>query len=88
MPRKPKYLPTMKDNEAQPKKKASSNVRGYGTQHQHLRELVLANHPICQQCKARFSEHAHHLRYGDNLGVHDYLALCRECHQQIHAHEH
>lgn len=65
--------------------RASRQARGYDDVHLKLRELVLAQHPVCQRCQREYSRHLHHKdhnvwnRHPDNLE-----ALCVRCHMKHH----
>jgi hypothetical protein len=74
MPKKPKLVD-------RPKKPSVPRPQ-YGQRHRDLRKIVLAQHPICQQCNNAFSQEAHHLRY-PALSPDDYLAVCIKCHHEI-----
>jgi hypothetical protein len=51
-----------------------------------LRAAKLAANPVCERCKKRRSAEPHHLRYKNIFDVvlTDLLAVCRECHAEIH----
>ena len=51
------------------------------------REWLFDTHPICQVCGAAMAEEAHHAKYGHFGAKKDdrsLIAICRECHYQIH----
>lgn len=56
----------------------------YGTTHRKLRKQRLAMHPICERCQNAYASCAHHLVY-PAVSVDQYQALCRKCHDEIHA---
>jgi hypothetical protein len=54
-----------------------------------LHDDWLLAHPTCEICKAKRSSQVHHRcgRIGDQLNsTADWIAVCRECHDKIHAH--
>lgn len=79
MPNKPKALNAKKKTVREPRPQ-------YGYQHQQLRKEVLRLHPICMKCLKHFSYHAHHL-IPNATTVDHYLALCEQCHIEIHRKE-
>jgi 5-methylcytosine-specific restriction protein A len=62
----------------------SAAKRHYGAHHRHWRKLVLARHPICQDCGRAPSTDAHHivaLRKGGTWDVDtNAMGLCHPCH--------
>lgn len=54
-----------------------------------LRAAYMKAHPVCQRCGATRSQDVHHKagRLGGNfLNTDTWAALCRCCHDQVHAH--
>lgn len=51
-----------------------------------LRREFLASHPKCQVCNEKQSQEVHHQcgRRSNYLRVDTFLAVCRDCHHQIH----
>ncbi|ADV47044.1 HNH endonuclease [Nitratifractor salsuginis] len=51
------------------------------------RAWLFDNHPVCQVCGMEMAQEAHHSKYGyfgakkDDRSL---VAVCRECHYQIH----
>lgn len=82
----PEKMKTAKLINRRSEQRPSAYRRGYDSRHRKLRLEVLALSPVCQICKERFSEHAHHLRY-PAASVDDYQALCGRCHMRLHAAE-
>ena len=62
---------------------ATRTERGYGVAHQACRSQILSDHVFCQVCKNDWASEAHHLRYGSDLTVNDYLAVCVPCHRRL-----
>lgn len=82
MPYRPKLVTSHSKNPARESRRPTRS--DYGTQHQKLREIVLAENPFCVRCRVRFSCHAHHLKYPATSTA-DYEALCPECHFLEHS---
>ena len=66
------------------KQNKKPSVNHYGEKHKRLRLLRIKKYPICELCNDSFSEEAHHLRYGNDLTIADYRALCIKCHHIVH----
>lgn len=51
-----------------------------------LRDYVIEQHPICEKCGLNKSTEVHHLQYKQivNVSPHDLMAVCHECHTDIH----
>lgn len=62
----------------------------------HLSDRLRNEHPICQRCGRRLSEHTHHIKSPFDFGL-DYserlnrlldpdncLCLCAQCHMEVH----
>jgi hypothetical protein len=84
MPFRPEKAKKLKDTSQPEKKRATTSERGYGKIHKGMRDQLLATYPICQQCNNAFSTQAHHKRYGPDLTINDYLAVCNLCHYKLH----
>lgn len=67
------------------KKKPSAAARGYGAAHKALRELVLAEQPICAECNSKWSFHLHHKDHNpQNRARTNVVGLCADCHMKLH----
>lgn len=83
MPTAPGFPPLKPKAAAAPR--ASTTARGYGTAHQRQRRVILARHPVCQNCSADWSAHLHHDdRDPFNRAESNVLALCEACHIAVH----
>ena len=80
IPTMPALVPTKPKYTRPPRKGHRSD---YGVTHQKMRAARLAAHPICEECQADWSYHAHHLRYPATC-IDDYRALCEGCHAKAH----
>lgn len=70
-------------------KKVSSKRAEQNKIYKVLRVTFLNDNPSCQRCSHRHSTEIHHTngRNGERLNDVDYfMAVCRDCHQYIHAH--
>jgi hypothetical protein len=66
--------------------KASRQARGYDGAHFRLRQIVLAEQPICASCKANWSNHMHHLNHDNqDRRRENVVGLCAACHMRYHA---
>lgn len=81
------YVPKMPPNVPTPKQKQKPRPQ-YDKTHKALRTLLLQQRPLCEICdklgKAVPATEAHHRRYGKNLTLEDYMALCSPCHHKLH----
>lgn len=80
MPNRPPLVKKMDE----PKKRQSTNARGYDARYKKLRRIRLEEHPICEVCNEAFSTQAHHLVYTTDLQLSDLKAVCNLCHSKIH----
>ena len=71
----------------------TTKERGYGSDWQRLRALVLSEYPLCQRCeiegKTKAARHVHHIVPIDvapwlRLDRNNLLAVCVECHAELH----
>ena len=85
MPNAPKILP-LRPNRAGRPARGSTTARGYGTEHQRQRAMLLKARPVCERCGDGWSHHLHHIdrnpfnRHESNIEM-----LCERCHQAEHA---
>lgn len=85
MPNKPPHLPTIREDDAPRRKRASRQARGYTDQHLADVAALLRERPLCEvrgeRCTGWATE-GHHLKYpAESLA--DYVAVCRACHIEI-----
>jgi 5-methylcytosine-specific restriction endonuclease McrA len=68
------------------KPKAKTTDRGYGSVHQKLRLMVIADQVgICLWCHQAWASELHHLDHRpSNTKRENLVALCPKCHQEYH----
>src|SRR5437588_8087367 len=66
-------------------KRRTTTERGYGTDHEKLRTIVIAQEPVCSICKNALSEQMHH-KDGNafNRERSNVTGVCRSCHMALH----
>jgi hypothetical protein len=68
-------------------RRVSAKRKGQNEVYKDVREKFLTNNPICQVCRCKMASQVHHRRgrFGDRLNeVEFFLAVCFECHHEIH----
>ena len=68
-------------------RRVSPKRKGQNEVYKDVREKFLTNNPVCQVCRCKMASQVHHRRgrFGDRLNeVEFFLAVCFECHHQIH----
>ena|ERR1700687_160144 len=67
------------------KRRGSSSQRGYDARHRRWRKMVLARHPVCNDCHMAISTHADHiipLSKGGTWHLSNGQGLCASCHNK------
>lgn len=83
---KPKFASTIPKQK--PIKKVSSKRAEQNKTYKMVRAMFLNDNYYCQRCRRPASEIHHKAgRNGERLNdVHNFMSVCRDCHQYIHAH--
>jgi hypothetical protein len=72
--------------DAESVKPAKRLTADYGLAYQQQRDYILKTRPICENkgtdCTG-FASECHHLRYGSDLTLADYMSVCYACHKQL-----
>jgi 5-methylcytosine-specific restriction enzyme A len=70
----------------------NATARGYDNRWRALRDRYISTHPLCERCdmagKTVMADVVHHIRPidegGPRLDARNLMALCRDCHEEIH----
>lgn len=68
-------------------KKSRCGSKRYGRTWKKIRNEYIKYHPVCEVCQIKESSEVHHIVPISEGGKHDkgnIMAVCRECHDEIH----
>ena len=87
MPTKPPMLKPTPKRKAWATTRKSKQARGYGKWHEHMRNIVLTEEPLCRPCNeagrvtaATIMDHIKPLAEGGTADRENLQPICRDCH--------